>query len=378
MIGNTHRIREKKKLHSPDKGLIFSSAALIILGLIFLSSASAVVAYVKYGSTYHFFASQSFVLLFGLVVFYAIYKIDYQVWRKYAFFFLLASCFFLALVFIPGLASGWGTSRSWINIFGFSLQPSEFVKIFFLLYLAAFIESRKNNLADWRQGFGPFIIVLGVIGLMMLLQPDMGTLIIIALTSLSVYFIGGGKISHITMIILVALFFLFIMIQLKPYQMERFTCVFNKNHDSQGMCYQLDQSLIAVGSGGIIGRGLGQSRQKFLYLPEVYGDSIFAVIAEEIGFIFSLIFIFVYIYLFLRLMFVAKHAPDLFGKLIASGVGFWLIIQSFVNIGGVIGVIPMTGVPLPFASQGGSSLLAVLIGLGIVANISRQTVKRQT
>ncbi|MFA5248117.1 MAG: putative lipid II flippase FtsW [Patescibacteria group bacterium] len=372
-----NNFKEKKVFHSPDKPLLFSVFALIVLGLIFLSSASSVVAYVKYGSTYHLFANQLWISLAGLGIFWLVYRIDYQIWRKYAFFFLLASCFLLALVFIPGLASNWGTSNSWINVFGFSLQPSEFVKIFFLLYLAAFIESRKNELANWRAGFGPFLVVLGVIGLMMLLQPDMGTLIIISLTSLAVYFVGGGKLWHIVLILLVALLLIFVMVQIKPYQKERFACVFSQNRDSQGKCYQLEQSLIAVGSGGVIGRGLGQSRQKFLYLPEAYGDSIFAVIAEEIGFIFSLVFIALYVFLFLRLMQVAKTAPDLFGKLIAVGIGLWLIIQAFVNIGGVIGAIPMTGVPLPFASQGGSSLLAVLIALGVAANISRQTVHQR-
>jgi cell division protein FtsW len=369
-----YNARNKKIFHSPDKPLLFSAFALAILGLVFLSSASAVVAYVKYGSTYHFFINQLIILSIGLAVFYFVYRIDYQVWRKYAFFFLAASCFLLALVFIPGIASEWGTSRSWINVFGFSLQPSEFVKIFFLIYLSAFLESRKNNLADWRQGFRPFLIVLGVIGLMMLLQPDLGTLIIIALTSLSVYFVGGGKVWHIIFILMAALLLVFAMVQIKPYQMKRFTCVFNQQENSQEECYQLYQSLIAIGSGGIFGRGLGQSRQKFLYLPEAYGDSIFAIVGEEVGLLFCLIFIALYIFFFLRLMAVAKHAPDLFGKLIAAGVGSWLIIQTFVNIGGVIGLIPMTGVPLPFVSQGGSSLLAVLIGLGVVANISRQTI----
>jgi cell division protein FtsW len=372
-----NNFKEKKVLHAPDKPLLFSAAALFVLGLIFLSSASAVVAYVKHGSTYYFFNNQLWIFFAGLIIFWIVCRIDYQIWRKYAFFFLLASCFFLALVFIPGLTSDWGTSNSWIKIFGFSLQPSEFVKIFFLLYLAAFIESRKNELADWRQGFGPFLIVLGVIGLMMLLQPDMGTLIIISLTSLSVYFVGGGKAWHIIAILLSALLLIFVMVQMKPYQMERFTCVFGQNRDSQGTCYQLQQSLIAVGSGGVLGRGLGQSRQKFLYLPEAYGDSIFAVMAEEIGFIFSSAFLALYIFLFFRLVKVAKQAPDLFGKLIAAGVAFWLIIQIFVNIGGVIGLIPMTGVPLPFVSKGGSSLLAVMIGLGIVCNISRQTVRQR-
>lgn len=166
---------------------------------------------------------------------------------------------------------------------------------------------------------------------------------------------------------------LIVAVQFKSYRMDRFRCAFDSSVNVEGKCYQLNQSLIAIGSGGVLGRGLGHSRQKFLYLPEVYGDSIFAVMAEEIGFIFGTIFLLLYLFLFYRIIVVAKQAPDIFGKLIATGVASWLIIQMFLNVGGIIGLIPMTGVPLPLVSQGGSSLIAYLIGLGIVANISRHT-----
>ena len=155
--------------------------------------------------------------------------------------------------------------------------------------------------------------------------------------------------------------------------MQRFECAFNPTVGASAQCYQLNQSLIAVGSGGIMGRGLGQSRQKFNYLPEVYGDSIFAVMAEEIGFVFDSLFVLLCLLLFYRIILIAKNSPDLFGKLLCTGVASWLAIQTFFNIGGIIGLIPMTGVPLPLVSQGGSSIMAAMIGLGIVLNISRQT-----
>jgi len=365
-------------MHKPDKKFLVSIGILIVLGLVFLSSASAVVAYTKYGSSDYFIKRQLFILIFGVALFYVFYKIDYHVWRKYAFLFLGLSCIILSLVFIPGLALGGDSSaRSWLNVLGFSFQPSELVKIFFVIYLAAWLESRRKDLHDVKQGIGPFLAVLFIIALLMMLQPDFGTLAIIGATSLAVYFVGGGKISHLAIVFLAAALLVVVAVHFKPYQMERFKCAFDSSVNSKAECYQLNQSLIAIGSGGIFGRGLGQSRQKFMYLPEVYGDSIFAVMAEEIGFVFGAAFLFLYFFIFYRMMIVAKLAPDLFGKLIVAGVAFWLFIQTFFNIGGIIGLIPMTGVPLPFVSQGGSSLLAVLIGLGIVANISRQTISHQ-
>lgn len=359
--------------HAPDKKLLVSIGILLVGGLIFLSSASAVVAYTKFGQSDYFFKGQLSILFFGLIIFFILYKIDYRVWRKYAFLFLGLSCLLLTLVFIPGFSSDAGTANSWLNVFGHSLQPSEFVKIFFIIYLAAWMQARRKDLHDVKQGIGPFALVMSVIALLMIMQPDFGTLAIIGATSLVVYFVGGGKISHLVIIILLATVILIVAVQFKSYQLDRFKCAFDSSANVEGECYQLNQSLIAIGSGGILGRGLGHSRQKFLYLPEVYGDSIFAVMAEEIGFVFSTIFLFLYLFLFYRIIVVAKHAPDVFGKLIATGVASWLIIQVFLNVGGIIGLIPMTGVPLPLVSQGGSSLIAFLIGLGIVANISRQT-----
>jgi cell division protein FtsW len=373
-LGHPVKNRNSSTLHQPDKNLLAGIGLLVVLGLIFLSSASAVVAYTRYGSSDYFFKRQLVVVLIGLAIFYFCYKIDYHLWRRYAFFFLALSCVFLLLLFIPGLAMSGQTARSWLNICGFSFQPSEFVKIFFLIYLAAWLETRRKDLHDFKEGIGPFLLVLAVIAVLMLLQPDLGTLAIIGSISLLVYFVGGGKISHLIIVLLLAALALAIMIHLKPYQMQRFTCAFDHAANTKAQCYQLNQSLIAVGSGGVFGRGLGQSRQKFLYLPEVYGDSIFAVMAEEIGFVFVTTFLLLYLFLFYRIIKIAKNAPDIFGKLLCTGVATWLFIQTFFNIGGIIGLIPMTGVPLPLVSQGGSSLIAFLIGLGIVSNISRQTV----
>jgi len=358
--------------HKADQPLIFISGAIIIFGLVMLSSASSVIAYNTYHDSYYFFKHQIFGLLVGLAGAWFFSRVDYHIWRKYALWMLIASIGLLLLVFIPGLSAKWGSSRSWINIFGYSLQPSELVKITFLLYLAAWLEGRKKNLAEVSRGLGPFLAVLGAIALLLLLQPDVGTLSIIALTSLVVYFIGGGQLKHLVGIILLGLMALVIMINIYPYQANRFKCMMDPTYSPKEYCYQINQSLIAIGSGGFFGRGLGASRQKFLYLPEAENDAIFPIISEETGFIFSTILVLLYLALFYRGCIIAKRASDDFGKILAIGIVSWMGFQALINIGGMVNIMPMTGVPLPMVSYGGSAMLVALSSLGMLANISKQ------
>ncbi len=370
-IFNSKFFKSGRGEHAPDKFLIVIIALLVFSGLVMLSSASSVVGYKAFGDSYHFFNHQFLVILLGIGVFYFFSRLSYSFWKKYAIFFLLFSCLFLLLVFVPGLGANYGKAHSWIDIFGFSLQPSEFVKVFFLIYLAAWVERRGEDLKTFSQGLGPFILILMVIAFLMILQPDVGTLSIVVFSSLAVYFLGGGKISHLLMVCLIGMVVLFGILEIKPYIKDRFACVVNPQLDVKDECYQVNQSLLAVGSGGLWGRGLGQSRQKYMYLPEVISDSIFSIIAEEVGFIFSGLLIILYLLLFWRGSLIAKHAPDKFGRLLALGIVFWLAIQSFLNIGGMINLIPMTGVPLPLVSYGGSAVLASLLALGILVNISK-------
>lgn len=366
-------LKPRASQHEPDWSLIITAAVIIVFGLIMLSSASLVVAYNIHNDSYYFFKHQLFGLSLGIIAFLFFARADYHQWKKYAFGFLIFSVVMLLLVFIPGLGAEYGKSRSWINIFGFSLQPSEFVKLTFLLYLAAWLESRHKKLGDISQGIGPFVVILGIIGLLMLLQPDIGTLSIIALISLIVYFVGGGNIKHILAIILFSVAAIGIMAHFMPYQANRVKCFIDPSYSKDEFCYQINQSLIAVGSGGIFGRGLGASRQKYSYLPEVYNDSIFAVIGEETGLVMSAGLVLLFMFLFYRGYLISKRAPDGFGSNLAIGIASWLVIQAIINIGGMIKLMPMTGVPLPLISYGGSALLAALSALGILVNISRQT-----
>ncbi|MBU4455733.1 putative lipid II flippase FtsW [Patescibacteria group bacterium] len=371
--GVNNLIKPRASQHEPDWSLIITTAVIVVFGLVMLSSASLVVAYKEYNDSYYFFKHQLLGLFAGIIAFLFFARVDYHKWKKYAFGFLIFSIVMLLLVFIPGLSAEYGKSRSWINIFGFSLQPSEFVKLSFLLYLAAWLESRHKKLEDISRGIGHFVVILGIICLLMLLQPDIGTLSIIVLTSLVVYFVGGGNIKHILAIILLSIAAVSIMAHFMPYQANRIKCFVDPSYSKDEFCYQINQSLIAVGSGGIFGRGLGASRQKYSYLPEVYNDSIFAVIGEETGLIMSAGLVLLFMFLFYRGYLISKRAPDGFGANLAIGIVSWIVIQVIINIGGMIKLMPMTGVPLPLISYGGSALLAALSALGILVNISKQT-----
>jgi len=364
--------RKKNYGLQSDYFLIAIIIFIIVFGLINLSSASAIISYQKFGNAFYYFRHQLIGFFAGAVGFWYFSNTDYHRWKKYSLSFLLFSVILLLLVFIPGLQNEAGTARSWIRIFGVSMQPAEFVKLSFLFYLAAWLEPKKGENKEPRNIWS-FLTVLGLISFLMVLQPDVGTLSIIALSSIAVYFIGGGKLSHIFFIFAFAGVAIFALAVAKPYQANRFKCFYNPDFDRQEKCYQVNQALIAVGSGGIFGRGLGESRQKYSYLPEVKGDSIFAITAEEVGLAFSSLLILAYLFLFYRGYLISRRANDIFGKNLAIGISSWIVIQAIINIGGIINALPMTGVPLPLVSYGGTSALATLSALGVLVNIGRQS-----
>jgi len=363
-----------KNQHEPDMSLIWALLVLILFGLVILFNASSVYSYDTFGTPYRYIKSQLFPLGVGLIAFFVASLIDYHVWKRWAFLFLVVSIILLTLVFIPGLAWEEGPARSWIKVFGQTFQPAELVKLTFLIYLATWLEAEKNDLKSLTSGFIPFLFIVLLIGFLMMMQPDFGTFFIILVSAFIVFFVSGGRMKHIALLGILAGIGLFFMINhISDYQLDRFRCVIDPQFSPQDECYQINQSLIAVGSGGFLGRGLGQSRQKYMYLPEAWGDSIFAITAEEIGFLFSTLLILLYLFIFYRGFLIARYAPDLYGTALATGIISWLAVQTFLNIGGMINLIPMTGVPLPFISHGGSSLLAGLIAMGILVNISKQT-----
>ncbi len=357
-----------------DYVLVAIVSTIIFYGLIMLLSASAPSGYATFQDSYYFVKHQViFGLIPGIGALIAFSRIPYTFWRKHAWNLLMISIALLVLVFIPGLSAGIGTAKSWISIGGvFSLQPSEIVKLTFLFYLAAWLAQRSGHgVRDVKQGLVPFLLVLGGMMILMILQPDIGTMSIIAAMSLVVYFAAGAPISHVIGIVTAGLASLGLLIAAAPYRAARFTAFLNPDFDPQGIGYHVSQALLAVGSGGFFGVGYGHSRQKFQYLPEVSGDSIFAVIAEELGFIFAAFTIIIFLLLLWRMILVAKNAPDDFSKFVVIGIAAWLIIQAFVNIGSMVAIMPITGVPLPFVSYGGTALAISMGAIGVVLNISR-------
>lgn len=348
--------------------------AIILFGLIMLVSASGPSGYERFGDSFYYIKHQ---LLFGLIPGVAgliiFMRIPYKKWRDHAFTLLLVSIGLLLLVFIPGIGSEFGTSRSWISIGGlFSIQPAEIVKLTFLFYLAAWLELRgRKRVSDVYSGFLPFMLVLGAIMLLMIMQPDVGTMSIIVAMSLVVYFVAGAPLIHLGALVAGGTVLFGLLIQLAPYRAARFTTFLHPELDPQGIGYHINQALLAIGSGGLLGLGYGHSRQKFQYLPEVFGDSIFAVVAEELGFIFCLVLIVLFLALLWRGLKIATTAPDKFGQYVVIGIISWFVIQAFVNIGSMVGLLPMTGVPLPFVSYGGTALAISMIGVGVVLNVSK-------
>jgi cell division protein FtsW len=365
----------RKTWHKPDYKFLITLFAIIFLGMIMLSSASVALSYEKFGNAYYYVNHQIiFGLLPGLFLLVVFSLIDYRHWKKISFAALVLSIILLVAVFIPGLRAEYGTAKSWLSILGVSFQPAELVKLTFLVYLASWLENRgKKKAGDLREGLIPFLFVLGVITILLILQPDIGTMMIIILFSLVVYFVGGANLLHMAIFGLGGFMSLLLLIKISPYRSARLMTFLHPELDPQGVGYHINQAFLAIGSGGFWGRGFGMSRQKFQYLPEVAGDSIFAIVAEELGFFIATLIIIAFLYLMYRGFKIAQTAPDNFAKLLVVGIIAWIMIQSFVNIGAMVGLMPLTGVPLPFISYGGTAMAVLLAACGIVINISRQT-----
>ena len=367
-IFNKHVEFSPDKLRS-DQAFKFIVIILLVCGLVILASASSVVAYNSYQDTYFFFKKQLFWVFLGLLAFWFLSKINYRKLRFFAWPSLILAIILLGLVFVPGLGREYNNSQSWLNIFGFSLQPSELAKLLFIIYLAALFEKTIET----ANRFWPFFLAYVVLAVLILLQPDIGTLSILTVTSFLMYYVGGGKLKHILICLAIGVIGLAIFVKLpnQHHRLDRFRCFADASRDTSGACYQVNQSLIAIGSGGIFGKGLGESRQKFMYIPEVQNDFIFAILAEETGLIGSVFIIVLFILIFYRGMFIARHITDPYGRNLVVGVIIWITGQAALNIGGVINFSPMTGVPLPLISYGGTAIFAALAGLGIVSSVSR-------
>lgn len=356
-----------------DRILLYTTFALLVFGLIMIASAGIAYSRSHFGDSYFFFKRQALGVFIGLIVLYFTQKINYNFWKKISFPLFVLSIFLLILVFIPGVGSKiYGASR-WIQLGSFSFQPAEMLKLSLIIYLAAWLESRGERIRDFFEGLVPFLTIVALISFLLIKQPDVGTLGVVILIAISMFFVSGSKISHMLLMASGGLAALLILIKMESYRMNRLLVFLHPELDPRGIGYQINQALLAIGSGGILGVGLGHSLQKFNYLPEPVGDSIFAIIGEELGLIGCVVLIALFVTVAIRGLKIAKQARDIFAKLAATGIATWVFFQALINISAIIGLIPLTGIPLPFISYGGTSIIFLMAGIGILLNISKQT-----
>ena len=358
--------------HAGDHLLLLAIAGITLFGWLMLASASSVLAQRYFNDAFYFVKHQMlYGGLIGFSLFLLGYFVPYRYWRKLAFPAIALALFLLILVFVPGLQVSSGGASRWIGIGPITLQPSEVAKLAFVLYLAALLEKKGEDVKDFKKSVIPFLIILAIIGTLIMMQPDMGTLLLITLVAASMIFVAGFKLRHLMIIGLGSLAVFGLFLNTARYRLERIMVYLHPELDPQGIGYQINQALLAVGTGGLWGLGFGRSRQKYYYLPEPAGDAIFAVIAEEFGLVRSVLVILVFALIGWRGWQIARQAPDVFGRLLATGITAWILLQAFINIGSILAITPLTGIPLPFISYGGSALATLLFASGVLLNISQ-------
>jgi len=382
------RVRSDKgslaRMHSRvDVILILTALALVVFGLVLIASAGIARSLAVYEEPYYYLTHQFlYGFIPGLAAWFVFQKMNYRVWRKWAFPFFVITIILLLVVFIPGIGTTFKGAQRWINLGGLSFQPTELCKLSLIVYLAAWLSSSRFSSQNGQKafaslnGFLGFVVILGILGVLIMKQPDMGTLGIITVIAFTMYFLSGARFTYLILLILGGFMAFWMLVHMAPYRVERLMTFLNPQSDTQGRSYQINQALIALGSGGPYGVGLGHGRQKFNYLPEPVGDSIFAILGEELGLAGCALLIAFFLVLAWRGYLTAKRAPDMFGRLLAGGITSWFVFQAFINIAAITALIPLTGIPLPFVSYGGSALIFALAGVGILVNISKQVIRR--
>lgn len=355
-----------------DKVLLYTIIAIVVYGLfIFFSASLSLLA--KDGARFSsVVASQLGLGVFiGGIAAIVISKIPYKIWGKYSFWIFTLAVILTFSVFIPGLGFEHGGARRWISIFNVTMQPAEFLKIAYIIYLSALLTNSKKEVVTWQKGLAPFLTISAIAAAPLLLQPDTGTTILMIGTGVMIYFVSGANLKHIGVIGLIGVILGLILVISRPYLLDRVKTFIDPSADALGSGYQIQQSLIAIGSGGIFGRGFGQSLQKFNYLPEPIGDSIFAVLAEDFGFLGSILLISLFITLLVRSYIISTRVSDTFGGLLILGLGILIVSQSFFNMGAMLNIVPLSGLPLIFVSHGGTAMFFALLSAGVMLNISK-------
>ena len=360
-----------KKKHI-DYFLFVSVIIIGIFGIIMIYSASSIWAEFKYQDAFKYVKQQGLFFLVGIFVMLFCSRINLNFLKKKANL-ILAGCFLLLiLVLIPGIGTVRNGSRSWFGIGGFGVQPSEFAKLGLIIFTSKYLSRNQKSMGDVKKGALPIFLVIGVFFLLIMLEPDFGTAMVMALTLIALIFISGLKISFFVKLGILGLAGIALLIIAAPYRMARIVSFLNPWSDPLGSGYQIIQSLYAIGPGGLLGQGFLNSRQKHFYLPEPQTDFIFSIISEEFGFLGVLIVCGFFLFIFYRMLRIALQSNNLFSKYLAFGLAFGILIQASLNLAVVVGLIPVTGVTLPFFSYGGSSLLISMISVGLILNVSRE------
>lgn len=378
---------KKIEKHNINYTLLILFLLIVVVGFVMLFSSSIIIAEKKTGDQFYYIKHQLFAGIIPSIILFLFFsfKLNYKIVKKFYLIVFLLSFLFLIAVLIPGIGSASGGARSWIYVFDlFSFQPAEVMKIaLIVLFAVVFEKLGSEDIKDFKQGFIPFVVVLILVGFLLLLQPDLGTLSIIFVISFVMFFIAGGKIRHLLSLLVFSIAILALFLKIDQsltggIRTTRIRLFLNpEQYSKRNEGYHINQAMIAVGTGGLFGRGIGNSVQKFSYLPEVMADSIFAVIAEELGFVLTSIFLFLYFYFIKECLSVAKNAPDDFSRFFVIGVVSWISFQVFVNVGAMVRLYPLTGVPLPLVSYGGTSMCIISTACGIIVNISKYSTPKE-
>lgn len=361
----------RPKQNSADFVLFLTVLSLVSLGVIMVFSASEYSTLIYYNDSFYFFKRQLLWALLGLTAMYIMSNYDYRRLKQYVIPFMVVSFIMLALVLIPGIGREVNGSRRWIGIGPLPFAPAELVKLSVILFTAYGLSRQKERVKQFSKGVLPYMGVLGLAAILIMLQPDLGTTISLGGIVFVMIFAAGARMSHLGGIGLAGLAAVGLLIIMEPYRLKRFLAFLDPWADPQGDGFHIIQGLYAIGSGGLFGLGLGQSKQKFLYLPENHTDFIFAITAEELGFIGAALIIILFTLFVWRGLKIAVTSQDPFACLLATGITAWVGVQAIINMGVVTGSLPVTGIPLPFISSGGTSLLFTMTGVGILLNISK-------
>lgn len=358
-------IKEMKKI---DVGLLVAVVILTLFGLLIIYDASSYIAFKDFGDTAHYIKDQAVWVILGFtgLGFFTIF--DYKKLYNLALPILIATIGMLILVFIPGIGVKLLGAHRWINLHFFLLQPAEFIKLALAIYLAAWFSNKE------KERLQAFLLLIGLVLLLIMLEPDMGTGIVVLSEAIVLYFFSGANLVYFFSMFPALMIVGFLLIKISPYRAARLTTFLNSNDSVQTSSYHVRQILIALGTGGLTGVGIGNSLQKYAYLPENTTDSIFAIIAEELGFIGSTAVVIFLGFVVYRCFVVSMRARDTFGKLLGGGIATFLAVQMIINLASQTTLLPLTGIPLPFISYGGSALIVDLCAIGIMLSISRNRV----